>query len=356
MPDDSRVGAASPNSAPKPSSKPSPPAAAWAAPLARLDESWQRLEAWLCSAVLIFEVSSLTLWITLKGLSSDYTPGANAAGLLTRSLLSMVILGGGAHLATRAKGGKLHRNAVLAGTGLGFFVVGRLGCHVGVMWASNLLNWLQNASVLMLVGGLRGVATRLTLWVALLGASLATSRGKHIHVDVLIRYVPEKLRAPTSVIGWLAAAIVSGVAVFGFVDYIGIAEFRVPAEQALPRRRDQDVRHADGREARRSSAHEMGADFFLLGRQASLDLQVASAASGRHAVRQVDEGARVERVARRRRLDGALRQERRWTRCTWTRRHPNATRMPQVVVPGTGEEARGLLDPRARTSSSRSGW
>src|SRR5258708_3881478 len=75
---------------------------------------------------------------------------------------------------------------------------------------------------------------RLTLWLGLIGGWLATSRGKHIHVDVLIRYVPEKLRPPMAVVGWLAAAIVSAVAVVGFVDYIGIAEFRVPAMSPCP--------------------------------------------------------------------------------------------------------------------------
>jgi hypothetical protein len=323
------------------STPPPPPPAEWAAPLARLDERWQTLEARICAAVLIVEVTSLTLWITLKGLSTDYVPGANAAGLLTRTLLSMIALGGGAHLALRGRGGKLHRNAVVAGATLGFLVVGRLWAHVGVGYASNLLNCLQNASILMLVGGLRGVATRLTLWVALLGASLATSRGKHIHVDVLIRYVPEKLRAPTSVVGWLAAAIVSGVAVVGFVDYIGIAEFRVPAKQACPGEQSQTCDTPAG-EKLAGIAHQMKADFFLFGRQASLDLmsfpRVMVGTPYDKWMKAADWNAW---------LDGAD-----WTahfdKSAIDALHmdtsdPNATRMPQVVVPGTGEEARGLL-------------
>ncbi len=321
--------------------RPPPGAAPWAAPLARLDDRWQRLEGWLAGAVLIFEVSSLTLWITLKGLTSDYQPGSNAAGLLTRSLLAMVILGGGAHLATRAKGGKVHRYAVLAGVTLGFLVVGRACAHVGVMWSSNLLNCLQNASVLMLVGGLRGVATRLTLWVALLGASLATSRGKHIHVDVIVRYVPEKLRAPTSVIGWLAAAVVSGVAVFGFVDYIGIAEFRVPAESACPGETTKMCDTPTGQKLK-LMIHEMDADFFLLGRQASLDLK---------SFPRVMVGIPYDKWMKAAEWNAWL-DSADWTahfdKSAMDSLHmdlsdPNATRMPQVVVPGTGEEARGLL-------------
>ena len=238
----------------------------------RLSDAWQGLEARLCAAILVVEVSSLTLWITLKGLASDYQPGENAAGLVTRQLLCMVILGVGAHLALRARGGKLHRNVVLAAVTFGFLVAGRLTAHVGVSWASNLLNCLQNASTLMLVGGLRGVATRRNPGLALIGASLATSRGKHIHVDVLIRFVPEKLRAPMAVVGWLTAAIVSGVAVFGFVDYIGIAEFRVPAMSACPGDASKECDTPTGVKLSQV-VREMGDDIFLFGRQASLDLK-----------------------------------------------------------------------------------
>jgi TRAP-type C4-dicarboxylate transport system permease small subunit len=314
--------------------------AAWAAPLVRLDEGWQSFEARLCAWVLIVEVSSLTLWIALKGLATDYT-GGNAAGLLTRQLISMAVLGGGAHLALRARGGKVHSNAVLTGVLLGFLVVGRLWAHVGVTYGSNLLNWLQNASVLMLLGGLRGVATRLTLWLALLGASLATSRGKHIHVDVLIRYVPKKLQGPTSVVGWFAAAVVTCFAVFGFVDYIAIAEFRVPAMQDCPGEVGKTCDTPTGAKLG-MMAHEVGNDLFLLGRQASLDLK---------SLPRVLVGTPYDKWMKGDEwnawLDGA----------NWTAHYDKAaidalhmdpsdataTRMPQVVVPGTGEEARGLL-------------
>jgi TRAP-type C4-dicarboxylate transport system permease small subunit len=324
------------------SNKPDAPGGAlWAAPLARLNDSWQGLEARMCAVILLVEVSSLTLWIMLKGLATDYAPGENAAGLVTRALLSTVICGVGAHLALRGRGGKVHRNVVTAAVAFGFFIAPRLWAHAGVMWASNLLNCLQNASTLMLVGGLRGIATRLTLWLALIGASLATSRGKHIHVDVLIRYVPAKLRAPTAVIGWLTAAIVSTVAVFGFVDYIGIAEFRVPAMTPCA---DDATKSCDAPTGQKLGqvAHEMGNDLFLLGRQASLDLK---------SMPRVLVGVPYDKWMKAGEwnawLDGA----------DWTAHFdknaidalhmdpsdPNATHMPQVVVPGTGEAANGLL-------------
>jgi hypothetical protein len=318
-----------------------PHGAAWAEPLERFDVAWQALEARLCAAVLIVEVASLTLWITLRGLSTDYVPGGNAGGLLCRSLISAALLGGVTHLATRGRGETLHRRAVAAAFTLGLFVVGRLWAHVGVLWASNLLNCLQNASVLMLVGGLRGLATRLTLWVALLGASLATSRGKHIHVDVLIRYVPVKLRVPTAIVGSLAAAVVCAVAVFGFVDYIGIAAFRVSAMQACP---GEPTKECDTPTAQKLAAigKEMGSDLFLLGRQASLDLRTLprvitgtpydkwmTAAEWNTWLDGADWTAHFEKSA----ID-ALHMD---------PAAPAATRMPQITVPGTGEEARGLL-------------
>ncbi len=42
--------------------------------LQKLDDGWQRLESRLCAAVLVAEIASLTLWIALKGLSSDSSP------------------------------------------------------------------------------------------------------------------------------------------------------------------------------------------------------------------------------------------------------------------------------------------
>lgn len=318
-----------------------PTGAAWAEPLMRLDDAWQRAESWLCAAILIVEASSLSLWVALKGLATDYAPGENAAGLVTRQLLATAALGVVAHLATRRRGGKLHRNTVLVATLFGFLVAGRLLAHVGVAWSSNMLNCLQNASVLMLIGGLRGVATRLTLWLALIGASIATSRGKHIHVDVLIRYVPEKVRPPMAVIGWLSAAIVSAVAVVGFVDYIGIAEFRVPAMTACP---GDSTKECDTPAGVKLSqvAHEMGNDLFLLGRQASLDVRSIprvlvgvpydkwmKAADWNAWLDSADWTAHFDKSA----ID-ALHMD---------LSDPTATHMPQVVVPGTGEEARGLL-------------
>jgi hypothetical protein len=309
-------------------------------PLQRLDAAWQRIEARMCAAVLVAEIVSLTLWISLKGLSADYLPGGSSSGLVYRALVTATAAGVISHLVTRKRVPRVHRLATTIAVVTGL-VAGRLWVHAGVAWSSNVLNWLQNASALMLIGGLRGLATRLTLWVALLGASLATSRGKHIHVDVLIRYVPASLRRPTAVVGQLAAMLVCLFGAIGFVDYIAISVYRADANKACPGDATKACDTTAGEKAA-TVEHKVGADFFLLGRQVSLDWKSVGTVLG---------GTPYDKWMTAREwnawLDGA----------DWTAHfdktavdavrmdpsQPEATRMPQVPVPGTGESAPGLL-------------
>jgi hypothetical protein len=193
----------------------------------------------------------------------------------------------------------------------------------------------------MLIGGLRGLATRLTLWVALLGASLATSRGRHIHVDVLVRYVPERLRLPAALIGQLTAMIVCFLGAIGFADYIAISVYRASATEPCADDKSKTCDTSAGAKLE-TVEHEMGRDFFLLGRQASLDMSSwpavlagkpydkwLSAAAWNTWLDNADWKGHFDTAA----VD-ALRMD---------PAAPTATRMPQVAVPGTGEQARGLL-------------
>jgi len=320
--------------------------AAWRGPISRIDEAWQRFEARLCAAVLVAEIASLTLWVSLKGLSSESAPGGNGAGLVYRCVVTAAVLGAGAHLLMRKfpfsgkPAASVKRLAMMAALALGL-AMGRVCVHVGVGWSSNVLNWLQNASALMLVGGLRGLATRLTLWLALLGASLATSRSKHIHVDVLVHHLPSRLRAATAIAGWLVAATVCILGVVGFVDYICIAEYRVSSVQPCP---GHPGNSCDTSAAEKLTAlrRQTSADFFLLGRQLSLDAMSLpevvtghpydkwmTAAKWNAWLESADWTAHFDKAA----VD-ALRMD---------ASSPGALRMPQVAVPGTGEEARGVL-------------
>jgi TRAP-type C4-dicarboxylate transport system permease small subunit len=307
--------------------------------LETIDAAWQRIEARMCAGVLVAEIASLTVWITLKGLSADFKPGENASGLVFRSLVTAALLGIVVHLATRKGAERTHRLATTAAVVVGL-LAGRLWAHAGIEYSSNILNWLQNASSLMLIGGLRGLATRLTLWVALLGASLATSRGRHIHVDVLVRYVPVKLRIPTALAGQVAAALVCLFGAVGFADYIAISVFRANATE--PCESATGVCDTTAGEKAAVVEHEVGSDFFLLGRQMSLDLRTLPKVLGGTPYDKWLTAAEWNEW-----LDGA----------DWKSHFqgpavdalhmdpasPAALRMPQVAVPGTGEQARGLL-------------
>jgi TRAP-type C4-dicarboxylate transport system permease small subunit len=311
----------------------------WGEPLWRLDVAWQRIESVLCAAVLVAEIASLTLWVMLRGLATDTIAGGNAGGLVCRALLMMTLLAVGAHLATRKLDAKVHAGTVAAAMVLGI-VAGVAMKHVGTTWASNTLNWFQGASVLTLVGGLRGLATRFTLWVALLGASLASSRGKHIHVDVLLHYIPRALRAPAIILSLLTGILVCVSAAVGFTDYITIAVFQVNAERPCPGDATKQCDVPTG-EKLGSLAKIASDDFFLLGRQASLDVRALP-----HIIAGTPFDGWLTGAEWNTWLDGA----------DWTAHFPKAavdaqradpnqpaaTRAPAVQVPGGGD-ARGLM-------------
>jgi len=332
------------------------PAEGWAARLERIDAAWQRIEALLCTAVVAAEIVSLTLWVSLRGLSTDYVDRANSSGLVYRSIVTGALFGIAAHWATRSRNRastglsspgdereqRRRRIAVTAAIVIGL-AAGRGWAHAGVTYASNVLNWLQNASVLMLIGGLRGLVTRLTLWVALLGASLATSRGKHIRIDVVLRSVPARLSRATAVVGQLAAAVMCALAVVGFLDYISIAAFRAPAVAPCANDATKSC-ETTPREKLAAVTQRVAADFFLLERQLSLDCQSLpkvitgtpydgwmTASEWNDWLESANWTSHFDKVA----VD-ALRMP------PSDPSTPPSYRIPQVAVPGTGEEARGL--------------
>src|SRR6185436_15406065 len=97
-------------------------------------------------------------------------------------------------------GEKAQRLAAIGGIVLGFLIA-KSWAKVGVDWSANLLNWYQQASTLTLLGGLRGVGTRLTLMLALLGGSLATAAGRHITIDLVSRFLKPKAKLRITLIG-----------------------------------------------------------------------------------------------------------------------------------------------------------
>jgi hypothetical protein len=234
---------------------PARPLPAWGDKVAELEKRWVKLETALAVVVLIREILALCAWIFLKGLSTP--PTATAAGIVFRAVVTATVFGAIAWRALRSKPERLRSTVTTIAVCVGLFV-GRVWANVGVVYGSEIINWYQDASALTLIGGLRGVGTRLTIWLAMLGASLATSSGKHINIDVVMRFVPMKVRVPAAVTAWMAASVVCFTAAWGFVDHIAIASFGAP--------RDGTVGQKMG-----AVLHEQGEHLFAFRRQVMLD-------------------------------------------------------------------------------------
>jgi hypothetical protein len=239
---------------------PAPPrrGAAWAEPFARFERRWTLVEQRLITFVLLAQILAMVSWVFLNGLSEPVSAG-ESAGTVFRCLLGALILGVGAFFFTRKRGEAQSRTFTIAAILLGL-VLGPLWRGAGVGYFSNLKGWLQEGSTLTLVGGLPGLATRFTLWLALLGGSLATGAGKHIHIDVVYRFLPNRLRVPASLINYAAAATMCFAGVWGFVDHIAIDSFNANAD--LPAGRKIAV-----------VEHEVGNHLFYVRKQLGLDLR-----------------------------------------------------------------------------------
>ncbi len=244
------------------------PKAAWGEKLFALDKKWTKLEARLLWWVLAAEIFALVFTVFIGGLATD--PGGGAqSGIVLRSVLGATVFG---LIANRAMRGKDRRELVVIVAVVVGVALGPRWAGWGVQYFGNVRNWLQNASVLLLVGGVSQLAKRLTLWLALLGASVATAQGKHINVDVVMRFLSPRARVPVAVIGWIGAGLVSFAAVFAFFDELAIADYK--AHDTKPCAADQ-LKTCETSEPERIAemSHIVGRDLFLLGRQASLDIR-----------------------------------------------------------------------------------
>jgi hypothetical protein len=244
--------------------------AAWGHPIARFEQKWTWLESRLLTFVLVWQILALVAWVFLNGLSESV---ATTAGAVFRGVLFAVILGLGVWRATRKQNEDQRRNVTLVAiaVAIGLTILWKKSAAGGsgagirldkatVGYFDNIKGWLQEGSTLTLLGGLRGLGTRLTLWLALLGGSLATAAGKHIHVDVVFRFIPKKLRLPVSILNYLFAATVCFAGVWGFFDHIAIESYGSRAE-------DRPAAKID------NALHHIGHHFFFTRRQMGLDLR-----------------------------------------------------------------------------------
>lgn len=234
-----------------------PHGAPWGVPLKRFYDAWTRLETYLCVGVIVAEIFALVAWVVLKGLGTPPTTGTST-GVIVRAVVGATLLGLISYFATRRRPLMVQR-VVITGAILVGLLTGGLWASVGVAYFANVLNWLQDASSLTLIGGLRGLGTRLTIWLAMLGGSLAAASGKHIHIDVVMRFIPKKARVGATLITWIGAAVVCFTAAWGFVDHITIESYDVP-------------RDAPASVKLEAIGHHAGRGFFILRKQLALDL------------------------------------------------------------------------------------
>ncbi len=219
-----------------------------------LDAWWTAAEVALVVIVTALLAGSLLLWVCLKGLSSR-TTDTFVAGLVFRALLGMTVLGA----LTHALGRRPRLTALACAVGVGASWLWR---DLGVEWATNVLGWLQDGSTLTLFGGLRGVGTRLTLWLALLGASLATATGRHVSLDVAKSALGDSFRAPLARVGGLLAAVVCFASAWGFFDFTAVDAFTAPPTASVSSKTAMVLagvaRHAS------FTAHQLGRDLQVM--------------------------------------------------------------------------------------------
>ena len=253
-----------------------PAGAAWARPLVRFEERWTWLESRMLTVVLVWQILALVAWVFLNGLSESVT---STAGTVFRAVILAIALGLGVWFGARKQPEDPRRNLTLTAiaAAIGLVVLwhraaaGAAEHHVSTSAAlsldhatsgyfDNIKGWLQDGSTLTLLGGLRGLGTRLTLWLALLGGSLATAAGKHIHIDVVFRFLPKRMRVPVSLLNYFAAALVCLGAVWGFFDHIAIESYGSRADDAAGKKIG-------------NALHVMGNHAFLTRKQIGLDLR-----------------------------------------------------------------------------------
>ncbi len=125
----------------------------------------------------------------------------------------------------------------------------------------NVAAFLQDNSSLTLLGGPRGLATRLTLALLFLGAGLATRQHKHIAIDVVAQAFAASTRLRARQLGLLVAAAVCLASAVGFFDFLAIDAFGAASGASV-----LDKMTVSGR---RLNQH-----FFIFRRQLALDLRM----------------------------------------------------------------------------------
>jgi len=198
--------------------------AAWALPLVKLDEKWTWIETRMMFVALIMLTCVLCLWFGIRGMKEPLEAEV-PAGTIWRAMVGAAVLGAVARVVTRGRAEERTRNIITIVAVIAGLALAKTWRGIGIEYFETLNDWLQEGSALTLFGGLKGISTRLTMLVALMGGSLAAAAGMHINIDVLVRLLPKVTRKPVAIAGALATAIVCLAASWGFMDHVAITSF-----------------------------------------------------------------------------------------------------------------------------------
>jgi TRAP-type C4-dicarboxylate transport system permease small subunit len=223
--------------------KPEREMAAWAKPIVTIDKWWTWFEERLLVVVVLGLMTAMAFWVLLKGLQEPVEAQSNA-GVVLRGMVGVIALGPGLWLLSGRLGWPVARRRIVAVAGV---LVGALVAPLwrdkGVEYFGHVFNWLQEGSSLTMFGQLRGVSTRLTVLLAMIGASLAAASGKHINIDAFLRFVPKGLKLPSFIGASLATVAVCLVAAWGFFDNIAVTNFGAPRDSTASEKIDLVEKH-----------------------------------------------------------------------------------------------------------------
>jgi len=200
---------------------PDPAPASWTKPLVRLDALWTKIETYLVLGVLIAAILYMTGWVTLNAFHTKGGKLANFPGII----LTFAGLASAASWTRIPPRERLPKKLLLPAV---LFVFGIILLLVAKKqdYFANVSRWLADASLIKQMGTPQIVSARLfTIWVALLGGSLATGAGRQINIDVVMRFIGPKPRLGVALLGYIISAFACFVIAWGFVDYLAITRY-----------------------------------------------------------------------------------------------------------------------------------
>ncbi len=318
--------------------------AAWGEPLAKIARGFDWFETRLLAAVLFGLVFALVAWVSLVGMSSPLESDS-AAGPVFRGIVGAIVLGGLSRLLGAKLGLKENAKAALTAAAIvAAIALAPTWRKVGVEYFGHIQNWLQEGSSLAMLGGLRGVGTRITILLALLGGSLAAAAGKHINIDVVMRFTPDRLKVPMFAVSTLATVGVLLGAAWGFVDYIAIESFNYRPAQLQIHEKGEKYADSTASEELAFLKKRVGQHLFLYRKQIGLDLGALGHVLGGS---KWDDPSRMNGRQWNQLLDDGWSEKFTPEEIEAIRSVPeqlDESRVPLVVVPGGGS-ARNLLIP-----------